>query len=63
MIKMKKEKSAAILTVYNISKMTSKGRKNIIDWLKNQIKNIQKYHHIKGKEGFAKKYTARYLYK
>jgi hypothetical protein len=60
---MKKEKSAAILTVYGISEMTPKGRKAIIDWLKHQISNIQKYHHVKGEAGFSKKYTARYLYK
>lgn len=60
---MAKEKSAAILTVYDISKMTPSGRKAIVQWLKNQINNIQKYHHVKGKEGFGHRYTARYLYK
>ncbi len=58
----KKEKSAAILTVYGISDMTSKGRRDVVKWLNNQIKNIQKYHHVKGEKGFAKRYTARYLY-
>lgn len=58
-----KEKSAAILTVFDISGMTPKGRNSIIKWLKNQINNIQKYHHVKGKPGFGKRYTARYLYK
>jgi hypothetical protein len=57
---MSKEKSAAILTVKDISKMTPKGRKDIIAWLKSQIENIQKYHK---KPGFASRYTARYLYK
>lgn len=55
-----KVKSAAILTVYDISKMTLKGRSSIIKWLKNQISNIQKYHK---KPGFASRYIARYLYK
>jgi hypothetical protein len=57
---MKKEKSAAILTVHDISKMTPSGRKAIITWLRQQIENIQKYHK---KPGFASRYTARYLYK
>ena len=57
---MKKEKSAAILTVHGISEMSPKGRKEIIKWLKNQIKNIEKYHKD---PGFAKRFTARYLYK
>ena len=57
---MTKEKSAAILTVKEISKMTAKGRKNIVTWLKSQIDNIEKYHK---NPGFASRYTARYLYK
>ena len=60
---MKKVKTAAILTVYDISEMTPTGRKAICDWLRQQIKNINKYHHVNGKKGFAKRYTARYLYK
>lgn len=60
---MKKEKSAAILTIFDISKMTPKGREAIINWLKQQVNNIKKYHHVNGKEGFAHCYTARYLYK
>ena len=58
--KMTKQRSAAILTVFNISKMTSKGRRDIINWLKGQTANIEKYHK---KPGFASRYTARYLYK
>lgn len=57
---MKKVQSAAILTVKDISDMTPKGRKDIINWLLGQIKTIQKHHK---KPGFAKRYTARYLYK
>lgn len=56
---MKKEKSAAILTVFDISKMTAKGRKAILKWLQNQINDIEKYH---SKPGFASRYTARYIY-
>lgn len=55
-----KEKSAAILTVFDISKMTSKRRLEIVKWLQEQILNIKKYHK---KPGFASRYTARYLYK
>lgn len=62
-MKKAKEKSAAVLTVYDISKMTPTGRKAICDWLRQQISNINKYHHVKGKPGFAARYTARYLYK
>lgn len=54
-----KKKSAAILTVFNISKMTVKGRKAVLKWLHNQITDIEKYH---AKPGFASRYTARYLY-
>lgn len=57
---MTKEKSAAILTVFDISKMTAKGRRAIINWLNSQIRNIELYHK---KPGFASRYTARYLYK
>lgn len=53
-------KSAAVLTVFDISKMTDQGRRDIILWLRNQIKNIQKYHK---NPGFASRWTARYLYK
>lgn len=56
---MSKGKSAAILTIFNISKMTPKGREDIINWLKQQIENIQKYHKT---PGFEKRYRARYLY-
>ena len=56
---MKKEKSAAILTVFDIGQMTDRGRKAVLTWLKNQIRNIEKYH---TKPGFASRYTARYIY-
>lgn len=54
-----KEKSAAILTVFNISEMTEKGRAAIIDWIRQQAIYIRKYHKT---PGFASRYTARYLY-
>lgn len=60
MPKKKGSKSAAILTVYDISKMTFHGREAIVAWLTTQIRNIRRYH---SKPGFAKRYTARYLYK
>lgn len=59
-MKPKTTKSAAILTVYDISNMSPKGRNAIIKWLKQQISNIEKYHKV---PGFSKRYTARYLYK
>lgn len=52
-------KSAAILTIYDISNMTPKGRKAVLGWLKRQIKDIEKYHKV---PGFSKRFTARYLY-
>ena len=61
-MKKRKEKSAAVLTLHDVSRMTTAGRRSIIRWLNNQIKNIQKYHHVNGKPGFAKRFTARYLY-
>ena len=54
-----KVKSAAILTVHDISDMTPKGRRSIIKWLRRQADDIEKYHKV---PGFSKRYTARYLY-
>lgn len=36
-----KEKSIATLTVHDAAKMTKKGRRNIIQWLKRQIETIE----------------------
>ncbi len=54
-----KKKSAAILTVYDISKMTNSGREDILKWLQTQIRYIRKYHK---NPGFASRFTARYIY-
>lgn len=53
-----KTKSAAILTIHNASDMSPKGRKQIVAWLQNQIKNIEEYH-----AQMSKRFTARFLYK
>lgn len=55
----KKPKTAAgILTVHRISEMTEARRRDIVAWLRDQIRMIQRYHK---KPGFAARYTARYF--
>lgn len=54
-----KEKSAVILTVFDISDMTTAGRRAIIKWIRSQADNIEQYHKD---PGFSKRYTARYIY-
>ncbi len=54
---MKKEKSAAILTVFNAPNMTPKGRRQIVAWLKRQTSFLEKY-----PDQLARRWTARYLY-
>lgn len=55
---MKKETSAAILTIKEPAEMTPKGRKAIAEWLRQQAKDLIKYG-----DNYAKRFTARYLYK
>lgn len=55
---MKAEKSAAIVTVKDASKMTPKGRRSIAAWLRMQADNLEKDGHL-----YATRFTGRYLYK
>lgn len=50
--------SAAILTIYKASEMTTKGKKQIADWLRKQAKALIKDGHL-----YAKKTVIRYLYR
>lgn len=54
---MKKEESAAILTIKAASKMTPEGRKEIAAWLRHQAAMLVK----DGKNYSDTKFTARYL--
>lgn len=54
----KSEKSAAILTIFDVAKMTPAGRKNIAKWLIQQAEFVL----MDGKY-FTSRYTGRYIYK
>lgn len=57
---MKKEQSAAILTINKPGAMNDKGRKEIAEWLRQNAKNLLKY----GKDYNDKgRFIARYIYK
>jgi hypothetical protein len=55
---MKKEKSAAILTIKDSSDMTARGRKAIASWLRRQAAFFEKH----GTE-YSSTFRARYLYR
>lgn len=52
------EKRAAILTIFDAPAMTKRGRKQIAAWMRKQADFLEKH----GQE-YAKRFTARYLYK
>ena len=54
----KKEKTAAIVTVFNLSDMTPAGRKRIAKWLRSRADVVEKH----GDVQFAGRFTQRYLY-
>ena len=54
-----KYKSAAVLTIKGPGRMTSKGRKDIVTWLRDQASFLSKH----GKEYTTGRFTARYLYR
>jgi hypothetical protein len=56
--RMKKEKSAAIVTVFDAPKMTKRGRKEVAAWLRRQAEFLEK-----DGEEYAGKFRARYLYR
>lgn len=55
---MKKEKSAAILTIKEPGKMSRKGRAEIAAWLRRQANNLNNL----GDQYTDGRFTARYLY-
>jgi hypothetical protein len=50
-------KSAAVLTIFDAANMTTKGKKQIADWLRKQAKAL-----IKDGNLYAKKCVIRYSY-
>jgi hypothetical protein len=52
-----KDKSAAVVTVFRADEMTSRGRKQVAAWLRQQASMLEK----EGKN-YAKRFTGRYLY-
>lgn len=54
-----KEKSAAVLTIKEASKMTKKGRKDIATWLRRQADLLLKH----GDQYIDGAFRARYLYR
>ena len=56
-MKKAKSKSAAVVTIFAAPEMTSEGRKNVVKWLRQQARFLEKY----GPE-LAARFTARYLY-
>jgi hypothetical protein len=55
---MRKEKSAAIVTIKDAPKMSRKGRKDIASWLRRQATFLEKH-----ADQFAGRFTARYIYR
>lgn len=55
---MKKEKSAAVLTINGASKMSRKGRAEIAAWLRHQANSLTNL----GDKYSEGRFTARYLY-
>ena len=55
---MKKEKSAAIVTIKDAAKMNKAGRKKIAAWLRGRAELLEKHGDL-----MASRFTARYTYK
>jgi hypothetical protein len=51
-------KSAAIVTVFDVSRMTTKGRRAVAAWLRRQAHWVEKQG-----DQLARRFTARYLYR
>lgn len=49
--------AAAILTIWEASNMSDKGKKAIAEWLRQQAKNL-----LKDGKNYSKRFTARYMY-
>ena len=55
---MKKDKTAAILTIKDAPKMNSKGRKRIAAWLRSRAALLEKHADL-----MATRFTSRYIYR
>jgi hypothetical protein len=55
---MKKEKSAAIVTIKDAAKMSPRGRRQIAAWLRRQAGFLER-----NADQLASRFTARYLYR
>lgn len=53
-----KDKTAAILTIFNPADMSAEGKKDVLKWLKRQVRFFEKYGNT-----MASRFCARYLYK
>lgn len=56
-MKIKTEKSAAILTIHDAANMSAKGRRDVVAWLKRQAGFLETH-----SKQLAKRFTARYIY-
>jgi len=56
-MKVKKEKSAAIVTIFDAPNMTSAGRKRIAKWLRSRADLLEKHADL-----MASRFTSRWLY-
>lgn len=52
------KKTAAIITIKSPGKMTPRGRKDIVTWMRKQAAHLHKY----GKHYTDKRFTARFIY-
>lgn len=53
----KKEKSAAVITIFDPADLSTKGRKDIARWMREQATFLEKYN-----KEMASRYRARYIY-
>lgn len=53
-----KEKSAAVVTIFDAPNMTAKGKHAIALWLRRQARQLERDAKL-----YAKRFTARYLYR
>lgn len=54
----KKEKAAAVLTIFDAASMSPKGRASVVNWLTKQAVLLDQH-----SDQLSKRYTARYLYR
>lgn len=52
-----KTKSAAIITIRDAAKMSKKGKRDIVAWMRRQAEFLEKHN-----DELSSRYTARYLY-